>query len=48
MHTTALLIFCVFFAFVTLAGFWAAAFPLQVDTFIVVGELALFVAMVDQ
>lgn len=31
-----------------LAGFWAAAFPLQVDTFIVVGELALFIAMVDQ
>jgi hypothetical protein len=31
-----------------LSGFWAAAFPLQVDTFIVVGELALFVAMVDQ
>ncbi|HWW23273.1 MAG TPA: sodium:solute symporter [Edaphobacter sp.] len=24
MHTTALLIFCVFFVFVTLAGFWAA------------------------
>ena len=23
-----------------LSGFWAAAFPLQVDTFIVVGELA--------
>ena len=31
-----------------LSGFWAAAFPLQVDTFIVVGELALFVAMIDQ
>jgi len=31
-----------------LSGFWAAAFPLQVDTFIIVGELALFVAMVDQ
>ena len=31
-----------------LSGFWAAAFPLQVDTFIVVGELALFIAMVDQ
>jgi Protein of unknown function (DUF2637) len=31
-----------------LSGFWAAAFPLQVDTFIVVGELTLFVAMVDQ
>lgn len=29
-----------------LAGFWAAAFPAQVDTFIVIGELALFVAMV--
>lgn len=27
-------------------GFWAAAFPAQVDTFIVIGELALFVAMV--
>jgi hypothetical protein len=31
-----------------LSGFWAAAFPLQVDTFIIVGELALFIAMVDQ
>lgn len=31
-----------------LSGFWAAAFPLQIDTFIVVGELALFIAMVDQ
>jgi Protein of unknown function (DUF2637) len=31
-----------------LAGFWAAAFPLQVDVFIAVGELALFVAMVDR
>jgi hypothetical protein len=31
-----------------LSGFWAAAFPLQVDTFIAVGELALFIAMVDQ
>ena len=31
-----------------LSGIWAAAFPLQVDTFIIVGELALFVAMVDQ
>lgn len=29
-----------------LAGFWAAAFPLQVDLFIVIGELVLFVAMV--
>jgi hypothetical protein len=28
-----------------LAGFWAAAFPLQVDVFIAVGELVLFVAM---
>jgi hypothetical protein len=31
-----------------LSGFWAAAFPLQVDTFIVVGEQVLFVAMIDQ
>lgn len=31
-----------------LAGFWAAAFPLQVDAFIVVGELTLFVAMTDR
>jgi hypothetical protein len=31
-----------------LAGIWAAAWPLQVDTFIAVGELALFVALVDQ
>ena len=31
-----------------LSGIWAAAFPLQVDTFIIVGELALFVVMVDQ
>src|SRR5450756_941343 len=30
-----------------LSGFWAAAFPLQVDLFIVVGELVLFVAMLD-
>lgn len=30
-----------------LDGFWAAAFPLQVDLFIVVGELVLFVAMLD-
>jgi hypothetical protein len=29
-----------------LSGFWAAAFPAQVDTFIVIGEMALFVAMV--
>ena len=31
-----------------LAGFWAAAFPLQVDSFIGVGELVLFVAMVGR
>ena len=30
-----------------LSGFWAAAFPLQVDLFIAVGELVLFVAMLD-
>jgi hypothetical protein len=30
-----------------LSGGWAAAFPLQVDVFIAVGELALFVALVD-
>jgi hypothetical protein len=30
-----------------LTGFWAAAWPLQVDTFIAVGEIALFVALVD-
>lgn len=30
-----------------LSGFWAAAFPLQVDLFIVVGELVLFVAMLE-
>jgi len=30
-----------------LSGFWAAAFPLQVDSFIAVGELALFIATVD-
>lgn len=29
-----------------LAGFWAAVFPAQVDLFIVIGELVLFVAMV--
>ena len=29
------------------SGFWAAAFPLQVDLFIAVGELVLFVAMLD-
>jgi hypothetical protein len=28
-------------------GFWAAVFPLQVDSFIIVGELALVVAMTD-
>jgi len=31
-----------------LSGFWAAAFPLQLDSFIVVGELSLFVAMTDR
>ena len=31
-----------------LAGAWAAAWPVQVDVFIAVGELALFVALVDQ
>lgn len=31
-----------------LSGFWAAAFPAQVDTFIVIGELVLFVAMVGR
>jgi hypothetical protein len=31
-----------------LTGIWAAAWPLQVDTFIGVGELALFVALVDR
>jgi hypothetical protein len=31
-----------------LSGFWAAAFPLQVDAFIVVGELSLFIAMTDR
>lgn len=31
-----------------LAGFWAAAFPLQVDAFIIVGELVLLVAMIDR
>ena len=31
-----------------LAGFWAGAFPLQVDSFVAVGELALFVALADQ
>jgi hypothetical protein len=31
-----------------LAGFWAAAFPLQVDLFVAVGELVLFIAMTDR
>jgi hypothetical protein len=31
-----------------LSGFWAAVFPLQVDLFIVVGELVLFIAMLDR
>jgi hypothetical protein len=31
-----------------LTGIWAAIWPLQVDVFIAVGELALFVALVDQ
>src|SRR5260370_3948219 len=31
-----------------LAGPWAAIWPLQVDVFIAVGELALFVALADQ
>ena len=31
----------------SLTGFWQAAFPLQVDVFIAVGELALFVALID-
>jgi Protein of unknown function (DUF2637) len=31
-----------------LPGGWAAVWPLQVDTFLVVGELALFVALVDR
>lgn len=30
------------------AGFWSAVYPLQVDSFIVVGELALIVAMTDR
>jgi hypothetical protein len=30
-----------------LRGIWAAGFPLQVDVFIAVGELALFVALAD-
>ena len=31
-----------------LAGVWAVAWPLQVDVFIAVGELALFVALADR
>jgi len=31
-----------------LAGIWAVAWPLQVDIFIAVGELALFVALADR
>ena len=31
-----------------LSGFWQAAFPVQVDVFIAVGELALFVALIDR
>lgn len=31
-----------------ISGQWAYAWPVQVDTFVAVGELALFVAMVDQ
>jgi hypothetical protein len=31
-----------------LAGIWAAIWPVQVDVFIAVGELALFIALVDQ
>lgn len=31
-----------------LTGFWAAAFPPEIDVFIAVGELSLFIAMVDQ
>lgn len=30
-----------------LHGFWAFAFPLQIDTFIAMGELALFIAIID-
>jgi hypothetical protein len=30
-----------------LSGVWAVAWPLQIDTFIGVGELALFVALAD-
>jgi hypothetical protein len=31
-----------------LAGFWAAGFPLQIDLFVAVGELVLFIAMIDR
>jgi hypothetical protein len=31
-----------------LHGIWAAGFPLQVDVFVAVGELALFVALADR
>lgn len=31
-----------------LPGIWAGLWPLQVDTFLVVGELSLFVALVDR
>jgi hypothetical protein len=31
-----------------LHGVWAAGFPLQVDVFLVVGELTLFIALVDR
>lgn len=31
-----------------LHGLWAATFPAQIDSFIAVGELALFVALADQ
>lgn len=31
-----------------LYGAWAALWPVQVDTFVAVGELALFIALVDQ
>jgi hypothetical protein len=31
-----------------LSGLWAAAWPLQLDTFIAVGELALFIALADR
>jgi len=31
-----------------LTGVWAAAFPLQIDLFVAVGELVLFIAMTDR